>query len=94
MAYNPQDAIAEKEYSKALSKLWLYGSKRVTEKMEAALKIMHDPSKGDVTRALQEAIVEMRNDIQLFSHQRLKPEAVNHLYTRIARQTGTNKQQT
>lgn len=84
MAYNPQDAVDEKEYSKALSKLWLYGSKRVTRKMETALKIMHNSSKGDVTRALQEAVVEMRNDIQLFSLQRLKPEDVNHLYTRIA----------
>jgi hypothetical protein len=84
MAYNPQDSIDEKEYSKALSKLWLYGSKKVTQKMETALEIMHDHSKGDVTRALQEAVVEMRNDIQLFSFQRLRPEAVNHLYTRIA----------
>jgi hypothetical protein len=83
MAYNPQDAVDEKEYSKALSKLWLYGSKRVTEKMETALEIMHNPSKGDVTRA-QEAVVEMRNDIQLFSLRRLRPEDVNHLYTRIA----------
>ena len=84
MAYNPQDTVDEKEYSKALSKLWLHGSKRVTEKMETALEIMHNPSKGDVTRALQEAVIEMRNDIQLSSLQRLRPDAVNHLYTRIA----------
>jgi hypothetical protein len=44
MAYNPQDTIDEKEYSRALSKLWLYGSKKVTQKMEKALEIMHNPS--------------------------------------------------
>lgn len=84
MAYNPQDTIDEKEYSKALSKLWLYGSKRVTRKMEKALKIMHNPSTGNVTKALQEAVIEMRRDIQLLPFQELKPEDVNHLYTRIA----------
>jgi hypothetical protein len=84
MAYNPQDSIDEKEYSKALSKLWLYGSKGVTRKMEAALEIMHDHSKGDVTRALQEAVAEMRKDIQLSPFQKLKPHDVNHLYTKIA----------
>ena len=84
MAYNPQDTIDEKEYRKALTKLWLYGSKNVTRKMEKALAIMHDHSKGDVTRALQEAVIEMRKDIHVFSHQYLRPEDVNHLYTRIA----------
>lgn len=79
MAYNPQDSMDEKEYSKALSKLWLYGNKSVAQKMERALEIMHDHSKGDVTKALQEAIIEMRKDVQLFSYQNLRPEDVNHL---------------
>jgi len=83
MAYNPQDVVDEKEYSKALAKLWLYGSKKVTRKMEDALAVVHNRSKGDVTKALQEAVVEMRRDIQLFSWQNLKPEDVGHLYTRI-----------
>jgi hypothetical protein len=83
MAYNPQDSRDEKEYSKALAKLWLYGSKKVTRKMEYALELLHNPTRGDVTNALQEAIVEMRRDIQLFSWQTLKPEDVGHLYTRI-----------
>jgi hypothetical protein len=84
MAYNPQDIIDEKEYSKALSKLWLYGTKKVTKKVEIALQIMHNPSMGDLTKALQEAVVEMRKDIQLLSLQNLKPEQVNHLYSKIA----------
>lgn len=85
MAYNPRDEVDEKEYSKALAKLWLYGSKRVTQKMEHALAVLHNPSKrGEVTGALQEAVVEMRRDIQLFPWQKLKPTDVGHLYTRIA----------
>ncbi len=82
MAYNPQEDD-DKEFSMALSNLWLYGSKRVTKKMEHALKIMHGDMKEDLTKALQEAVVEMRKDIQLWSCQKLKPEDVNHLYTII-----------
>ena len=84
MTYNPQDVADEKEYSSALSKLWLYGSKKVTKKMEKALGIMHNPSTGDVTKSLQEAVVEMRKDIQIFSWQKINPEDVGHLYTGIA----------
>jgi hypothetical protein len=84
MVYNPESSVDEKEFSRALSKLWIYGSKTVTQKMENALTIMHDHSKGDVTKALQEAVVEMRKDIQIWPWQKLKPQDVNHLYTRIA----------
>jgi hypothetical protein len=84
MAYHPQDAKDEQEYSKALIKLWLYGSKKVALKMEEALKIMHDPTKGNVTKALQDVVAAARKDIQLWPWQRLKPEDINHLYTRIA----------
>ena len=86
-AYNPQ-GDDEKEFNAAINKLWLYGSKSVALKMEHALKIMHDPSKGDVTKALQEAVVEMRKDIQLWllwPWQKLNPKDVNHIYTIIAK---------
>jgi hypothetical protein len=89
MAYNPQDNIDEKEFSKALSKLWLYGSKKVTRRMENALKVMHDHNKGDITDALQEAVVEMRSDLQIWPWQKLEPGDVNHLYTRIAKGNGS-----
>jgi len=61
-AYNPE-SLDEKEFNKALCKLWLYGSKNVTRTMEHALEILHNPSKGNITRALQETIVAMRKDI-------------------------------
>ena len=84
MVYNPESSVDEKEFSKALSKLWIYGSKKVTQKMENALLIMHDPCRGDVTSALQETVVEMRKDIQIWPWQYLEPKDVNHLYTRVA----------
>lgn len=84
MAYHPQDAKDEQEYSKALVKLWLYGSKEVALKMEEALKIMHNPATGNVTKALQDVVAAARRDIQLWPWQSLKPQDINHLYTRIA----------
>ena len=84
VAYDPEKGD-EKEFTMALSKLWLYGSKKVTQKMEHALKIMHGDMKEDLTKALQEAVVEMRTDIQIWPWQMLNREDVNHLYTIIAK---------
>jgi hypothetical protein len=84
MAYEPQPSDAT-EFSRALMKLWLYGSKKVTRKMERAVSILHHPERGSVTKAFQEAIVEMRADIQFWPWQKIKPEEVNHLYTSIVR---------
>jgi hypothetical protein len=79
----------EKEFNEALCKLWLYGSKKVTEKMEEALKIMHrNPIDGEkMTRAFQEAISEIRKDIHRlwpwWSCRKIKPEDINHIYTEM-----------
>jgi len=91
MAYKRETTEDEKEFSKALSKLWLFGSKKVTHKMEHALKIIHKDIRGDITNALQVTVVEMRKDIQLWFWQELKPEEVNHLYTYIAGAKSNNK---
>jgi len=85
MAYRSKDAN-EGEFCEALSKLWLYGSIKVAKKMDHALSIAHDHKRGDRTKALQEAIVEMRKDIQKYRLKQLKPKEVNHLFTRIAQQ--------
>lgn len=87
MAFNPKDTIDEKEYSKALANLWLYGSKKVTRKVEKALLIMHDPKKGNLMESLQNAVVEMRSDIQIFPWEDLNPEDVNHLYSTVPGKT-------
>lgn len=74
----------EKALNKAVAKLWLYGNREVAIKIDEALSKMVKPSRGDITKVLQEAIVAMRNDIQAFSYfQRVKAEEVKHLYTRI-----------
>jgi len=71
------------EFNKALMKLWLYGSKKVARKIDNAVSILHHPEKGNITEAFQEAIVEMRADIQPWPWQRLKSEDVRHLYSQI-----------
>jgi len=86
MAYRSQEAN-EGEFCEALSKLWLYGSKAVTKKMDHAVYIAHDRGRGDISKALQEAVVEMRKDIQVSPLQKLRPEEVNHLFTRITKGT-------
>lgn len=82
MIYDPGSS-KEAEFSNSLMKLWLYGSKRAAQQMEIALSLFHNPDKGDVTQALQKAIVEMRKDIQVWPWQRMKPNEVGHLYTKV-----------
>lgn len=84
MAYHCKEA-SEHDFNKALSKLWLYGGKKVTKKMDWAVSIMVKSERGNLPEALKEAIVLMRKDIQINPLQTLKPESVKHLYTRIAK---------
>jgi hypothetical protein len=84
VAYNPEKKD-EEDFGKALSKLWLYGSKEVTNKMDEAVSILHDPKRGNITEALQEAVAEMRRDIQILPWQKIDPKEVRHLYSRIGK---------
>ena len=77
---------SETEFSRALMKLWLYGSKEVARKMDRVISILHNPEQGNVMSALQEAIAAMRADIQFSPWQRLGPDDVKHLYTKIVRE--------
>jgi len=83
MAYDPKSAD-DKEFNQALMKLWLYGSRKVVKKVDAAIASLLDPSRGNATTALQQSIALMRRDIQLLPWQRLKAEEVEHLYLRVA----------
>jgi hypothetical protein len=74
----------EVEFNKALSKLWLYGSRKVALKMDHAISIMHSPQCGDLTAALQDAVAEMRKDIQPPYARRVGAQEVKHIYSRIA----------
>ena len=82
-AYDKKCEQDEREFNKSLSILWLYASKAVTRKMEQAISIMHHPDRGNLTEALQKAIIEMRKDIQICPWQMLDSKNVNHLYTKI-----------
>lgn len=83
MAFNGESIQDEKDFNSALAKLWLYGSKDVTKKMDTVIGIIHDKSRGNLVSAAQIAVIAMRQDIQLACMQRLKPEDVNHLYTEL-----------
>ena len=79
----------EEAFNKALAKIWLFGSREAAIKMDHAVSIMIKPSRGNITSALQEAVAEMRKDIQSFFfsfsfRQTLSPEEVKHLYVQIA----------
>ncbi len=87
MAYRSEDAN-EGEFCEALVKLWLYGSKTVAKKVDNAVSVAHKKERGNVSEALQEAIVEMRNDIQILPwpilwRKKLTPDEVKHIFTRI-----------
>jgi hypothetical protein len=84
VAYNAETKD-EEEFGRALSKLWLYGSKKVTSKMDTAVAILHDPTRGDKTKALQEAVAVMRQDVQILPWQKVEPEDVKHLYSHIGK---------
>ena len=90
MAYRSKQAD-EGDFCEALSKLWLYGSKTITKKMDDALYIVHDPTKGNISTALQKVIAEMRKDIQIVPWQTLKPDDVGHIFTRIHRANNKKK---
>lgn len=82
MAYHPEDSVDEKEFSRALSKVWLFGNKEVAKKIDYAVSILHRGS-GNIMEAFQEAVVEMSKDIQFWPWQKLEPKDVRHLYTRV-----------
>ncbi len=82
-AYNPQERD-EDEFNKALTKLWLYGNKDVAKKMDMAVSIIHDRSRGNITEAFQKAIIAMRKDLRMWRNDELKPTDVAHIYTKFS----------
>lgn len=83
MAYDPKSGVENKEFNRALALVWIYADKKVAKKMDNVVSIINNRNRGNITFALQEVIIEMRRDIQIWSCQRLKPQDVNHLYTKI-----------
>jgi len=78
--------VADKrQLNEAQAKIWLYGNRSVALKMDRVMAIIMVPSRGDRTKASQELMVEMRNDIQAVipSRKKIAPEEVKHLYTHV-----------
>ena len=88
MAYtsNPT-ADDEKDFNKALAKLWLYANREVAFKVDRVASILVDPRRGNKTEAIQQAVVAIRRDIHhKWPFSKIKPEEVLHLYMRIGGQ--------
>lgn len=73
----------EDTYNEAQQKLWVFASKKVAKKMDVVASRVIKPKRGDVIKALQEMIAEMRNDVQPWSFNRLKPPEIAHIYTTV-----------
>lgn len=84
MAFEP-DKSNEAEFNKATIKAWLFASKKVARKVDRAISILVDPQRGNAMEALQDAIAEMRSDIQCWRWQRMKPTEISHFYTKIGK---------
>lgn len=86
MAYKPSPDD-EKDFNKALNKLWLYANKEVAFKVDKVASILVDPTRGNKVEAIQQAIVAMRKDIHhKWPFSKIKPDEVKHLYMRIGGQ--------
>ncbi len=77
-------------YNEAQQKLWVFASRKVALKMNIVASMVVKPERGNVIEALQEMIVEMRNDIQLWSWSRFEPPEIAHIYT-VVRRGGQTK---
>ena len=60
MVYEPQSGSDNKKFNKALALVWIYANKKVALKMDRVVSIINKRDRGHITKALQEAIVEMR----------------------------------
>ena len=83
-AFEP-GASDEVEFNKATIKVWLFASKKVALKVDRVPSILIKPERGDRMEALQEAIAEMRADIQFWKWPKLKPDEVKHFYTKFGK---------
>ena len=77
------DNSDQREFNKAILGCWLFASKKVAQKVNDAHKILIKHQRGDCMKALQEVIASMRADIQFWPTQRLKPEEIDHIATRL-----------
>ena len=75
----------EEAFNEALNRIWLYGNKRVANKVDHVAAIMIKPQRGNIADACQELIAEMRTDIQIFLWQKIEPKDIRHLYTKVVK---------
>jgi len=77
----------EDAYNEAMQKLWIFASKKVAKKMDIVASRVIKKERGNVIEALQDLIYEMRNDIQLWSFNRIKATEIVHIYTTVLKKS-------
>ena len=77
----------EVSFNRALTVVSLYGDRRLVSSVFRLVGILHDPSRGDAVRAIQEILAQMRSDTQPWPKfgGRMKADEFEQLYTRFLR---------
>jgi len=73
----------EDEYNEAMQKLWVFASRKVAMKMDVVASRVIDPKRGNVLKAVQEMLAEMRKDVQLWTWSTIEPPEIAHFYTKV-----------
>jgi hypothetical protein len=85
-SFDRQAGVDEKSFNAALQIMLLYASRNVVLKLDDAISIIIDPSRGNFITAMQKAIVEMRRDIQPWWRARkrmLRQDEIKHFYVKV-----------
>ena len=72
-----------KSFNEALSRIWIYASRKVALKLDRALSRRVDQSRGDFMDAMKETIIAIRNDVQPLwkvRSRRISKEELKHFY--------------
>jgi hypothetical protein len=82
LCYKPENNKEEK-YNSAVILSWIYSNKKVAKQLDKIASILINPERGEITKEVQNLIIEIRKDTQPFPWQRLKVSEVKHIYTRF-----------
>ena len=74
--------VADADLSRALVRLWLLASTNAAKRVSKAMGCLVHGEHQDLIRALQEAIVEVRHDIQFWSDD-MQAEDVSHFFINL-----------
>lgn len=84
--FNARGYSDEKAFNEALSRIWIYASRKVALKLEIALSYSVHPERGDFMGAMKETILAMRDDVQpwwRFFSRRISKDGLIHFHFKL-----------